>query len=47
MEFKILFSKLLQTYAISLPEDYDVAPVQIMTLHPKDKVPCVLKPVAI
>ena len=44
MEAKILLSRLLQTYTISLPEDYKMVALQKVSLEPKDDVPCTLLP---
>jgi hypothetical protein len=43
MNAKVVFSRLLQTYKISLPEDYELVVVQRAAVQPKDDVYCVLQ----
>lgn len=43
MEAKMLLSRLIQTYSLNLPEDYELTQIESSTLQPKGKVPCVLK----
>ena len=43
MSAKVVFSRLFQTYKISLPEDYELVIVQRAALQPKDDVYCVLQ----
>jgi cytochrome P450 len=43
MEAKIAFSRLFQQYRISLPEDYELVPVQRFTVQVKDDIPCLVK----
>ena len=43
MEAKVVLSKLLQNFTISLPEDYKLVPVARATTQPKDNVPCTLE----
>ena len=45
MSAKVVFSRLFQTYKISLPEDYELVIVQRAALQPKDDVYCVLQSV--
>ena len=43
MEAKIVFSRLLQTFRIKLPDGYEVVTVQRGTVQTKDDVLCVLE----
>ena len=43
MEAKIAFSRLLQTYKITLPDNYELFVVQRGTVQTKDNVQCVLE----
>ena len=43
MEAKIVFSRLFQTYKITLPDNYQLVAVQRGTAQPKDDINCVLE----
>ena len=43
MEIKIILSRLLQTFLISLPRDYQFRMAQRTTLQTKDSVKCTLE----
>ena len=43
MNAKVVFSRLIQTYKFSLPEDYELVIIQKGALQPKDDVHCVLE----
>ena len=43
MNAKVVFSRLLQTFKFSLPEDYELVVVQRAAVQPKDDVHCTLE----
>jgi hypothetical protein len=43
MNAKVIFSRLLQTFKFSLPENYELVVVQRAAVQPKDDVYCTLK----
>ena len=43
MNAKVVFSRLIQTYKFSLPEDYELVIIQKGALQPKDDVHCILE----
>ena len=43
MEAKVVFSRLIQTYKFSLPENYELVAIQKGSLQPKDDVCCLLE----
>ena len=43
MEAKVILSRLLQTFRVSLPPDYKFVVAGRFTLQPKDAVPCTLE----
>ena len=44
MEAKIAFSRLMQTYKVTLPENYEIVAVQRTVLQVKGDIPCRLTP---
>ena len=44
MEAKIAFSRLFQTYKITLPSNYKLVTVQRVMIQTKDDIECVLTP---
>ena len=44
MEAKVIMSRLLQQFRISLPEGYELRETSNTTLQPKGNVPCTLTP---
>jgi len=43
METKVVLTKLLQNFTISLPDNYKLVPAARSITQPKDNVPCTLK----